>query len=197
MSAAGRTLRLPNVCPGLRVAWVLTLSPRMAPYPPLAPAHATKIPPTTTCSSTPSAHPQSPHPSSPPQAAPLSTGHPTTTGPPPPPTTATTTTAPCHVGSPSPVRPAPVGAQYLDQSAMPSCPRLRHSRRPTASLWCSCRLPLPHHRCPPPQLQPPISHAWEECPSWFLHRTRPALWSNSCSAGETMLLTEVVGSFHS
>lgn len=178
-------LRLPNVCPGLRVAWVQISSPRMAPCPPSPLAHTTKSPPTTTtttttCSSTPSDRPQTPPPSSPPRAAQPATDRPTTMEPPPPPTTATTTTPPCHAGSLSPLRPAPMGAPFPGQSAMPSCPRLRRCRRPTASLSCSFRPPPPRHRCPPPQSQLPTSPAWEGCPLWCLHRTRLDLWSNTC-----------------
>lgn len=172
------------MCPGLRVAWV-QISLRMARCPPSRPAHTTKSPPTTTtttttCSSTPSAPPQTQPPSSPPRAARPATDPPAITAPPPPPTTATTTIPPCHVDSPSPLRPAPMGAPYQDQSATPSCPRLRRCRRHTASLSCSSRPLPPHHRCPPPQSQPPTSPEWEECPSWCLHRIMLDLWSNVC-----------------
>ncbi len=180
----GRMLRLQSVCPGLRVAWVQISSQRMAPCPPLPPAHTTKsplttIPTTTTCSSTPSAPPQTPPPSSLPRAARPATDRPAITVLPAPPTTATTTIPPCHADSPSPLRAAPMGAPYPGQSATLSCPRLRHCRRPTASLSCSARPLPPRHRCPPPQSQPPTSPAWEECPLWCLHRTRLDLWSNT------------------
>lgn len=180
----GRTHRPPSVCPGLRVAWVLISSPRMAPCPLSPPAHITKICrtttiTTTTCSNTPSGPPQTLPLSSQPRAARPATDHPAITEPPPPPTTATTTTAPCHVDSPSPLDPAPMGAPYPDQSATPSCPRPRRSRRPTASLSCSFRRLPPPRRCPPPQSQPPTSPGWEGCPLWCLRRTRPDLWSNA------------------
>lgn len=166
--------------PGLRVAWVLISSPRMAPCPPLPPAHTTKSPPTTTCSTTPSAHPQTPPPSSPLRAARPATDRPTTMEPPPRLTSATTTTPPCHVGSPSPLRPAQMGAPYPGQSATLSCPRFRRCHRHTASLTCSSRLLSPRHHCPPPQSQLLTSPAWEGCPLWCRHRTRPDLWSNAC-----------------
>lgn len=203
---AGRTLRLPNVCPGQRVAWVQILSPRMAPCPPSPPAHTTKSPPTTTtttttttCSSIPSAPPRTQPPSSPPRGAQPVTGHPVITEPPPPPTTATTTTPPCHVDSRSPLRPAPTGAPYQDQSALLSCPRLRCCHRPTASLSRSSRPLPPRPRCPLPQSQPPTSPAWEGCPSWFLHRTRPGLWSNSSQHWQSSAADKSVGtlSLHS
>lgn len=183
---AGRTHRLPSVCPGLRVAWVQISSPRMAPCPPSPPAHTTKSPPTTTttttttCSSIPSAPPQTPPQSSPPRAAWPATDRPAITALPLPPTTATTTIPPCHADSLSPLRAAPMGAPYPDRSATLSCPRLRRCRRPTARLSCSSRPLPPRHRCPPLQSQPPTSPAWEGCPLWCLHRTRPDLWSNAC-----------------
>lgn len=153
---AGRMLRLPSVCPGLRVAWVQISSPRMAPCHPSPPARTTKSPPTTTttttttCSSTPSAHPQTLPPSSQPPAAWLATDRPAIREPLPPPTTATTTIPPCLADSPSPLRPAPTGAPYPDRSATPSCPRPRCCRRPTASLRCSSRPLPPRRHCPTP-----------------------------------------------
>lgn len=182
---AGRTLRLPNVCPGPKAEWALISSRRTAPCPPSPPAPTTKSRITTTttssCSSTPSGPLQTLPPSSPPRGAQLATGHPTTTTthtttepppPPPPPTTTATTPAACLAGSPSPRGPAPAGALSPDQSATPSCPMLRCCHRPTANL----RLPPRHRRCPPPQSPLPTSPAWEGCPSWCLHRTRPGLW---------------------
>lgn len=189
---AGRTLRLPSVCPGLRAAWVLISSPRTAPCPPSPPAHNTERlsnpTTTTTCSTTPSGPRQTPPPSSQPQAAWPATDRPATTEPPPRPTTATTTKPPCHMDSRSPLRPAPTGAPYPDQSASPSCRRPRCSPRPTVSLIFSFRAPPPLHRCPPLQSQPPTLPGWEGCPSWCLLRTRLDLWCNTGLSGESVLM---------
>lgn len=179
--STGRMLRLPSVCHGLRAAWVLTSSPRMAPCPPSPPAHTTKSPPitttttTTTCSSIHSALPQTLHPSSPPQAAMPAIDRPATKGPPLPPITATTTTPPCHVNSRCPPRPAAMAVPCPDPSATPSCLRHRRCRKRTTSLGCSSRPLPPRHHYPPPPSWPPTSPEWEECPLWFLHRTRPDL----------------------
>ena len=185
---AGRTLRLPNVCPGQRAEWVPTSSPRMAPCPPSPPAPTTKSPITTattsTCSSTPSAPLQTRPPSSLPRVAQLATGRPTTPltrtttttePPPPPPTTTATTTAACLADSPALLRPAPAAALSLDQSATPSCPTPRCCRRPTASR----RLPPRRRLCPPPQSRLPTLPAWGGSLSWCLRRTRQVLWCES------------------
>ncbi|KAF3841510.1 hypothetical protein F7725_007372, partial [Dissostichus mawsoni] len=78
------------------------------------------------------------------------------------------------------------GSSLPGQSATASCPRPKCSRRPTASLSTS-RLPPPPHRCPPPRSLPPTSPAWEGCPSWCLHRTRPDLWCKPAALTQTVL----------